>query len=72
MAEAVPGPRGARLIVGLVMASLAGVYVLAAPSRTDGAAQVVAAAVPAFPLVAATMAGVGPMPGCWAWGRRPS
>ncbi|MEU8797425.1 histidine kinase [Spirillospora sp. NPDC048819] len=39
MGEAVPGPRAARLIVGLVLASFAGVYVLAAPSRTEGAAQ---------------------------------
>ncbi|WUI00830.1 histidine kinase [Spirillospora sp. NBC_00431] len=37
--------RVARVIVGVVLASFAGVYVLAAPSRTDGVARVAAVAV---------------------------
>lgn len=44
MAGAVPaGPRSARVIVGLVLASFAAVYALAAPSRTEGVARAAAA-----------------------------
>ncbi|TDD32275.1 hypothetical protein E1287_23510 [Actinomadura sp. KC06] len=46
MAEPMHGPRVARVIVGVVLTSFAGVYLLAAPSRTDGGvAQVGTAAV---------------------------
>ncbi|MFB4306257.1 sensor histidine kinase [Actinomadura sp. GTD37] len=44
MAEAIPGPRAARAVVGMVLASFAGIYVLAAPARTDGAVRAGAAA----------------------------
>ncbi|WP_149259349.1 histidine kinase [Actinomadura sp. K4S16] len=45
MAGAVPGARSARWVVGVVLASFAGVYVLAAPSRTEGPVQAGAAIV---------------------------
>ncbi|MFI0367462.1 histidine kinase [Actinomadura sp. 1N219] len=44
MAEPMHDPRVARVIVGVVLTSFAGVYLLAAPSRTDGVTRVGTAA----------------------------
>ncbi|MFA1548418.1 sensor histidine kinase [Actinomadura chokoriensis] len=55
-----PGPRAARIVVGLVMASFAGVYVLAAPSRTEGAARIAAAVALAAAVLAAQLVWVVP------------
>ncbi|WP_433464202.1 histidine kinase [Spirillospora sp. CA-128828] len=67
-AETVPGPRVARVIVGLVMVAFAGVYVLAAPSRTEGAARAGAAAVLAVAVLLAQLVRVVPRLERWRGG----
>lgn len=70
MSEIVEGrsPGRARLIVGAVLASFAGVYVLAAPARTEGAARVAAAIALVAVVLAVQVVRVVSRDGRWRWG----
>ncbi|TYK53260.1 sensor histidine kinase [Actinomadura decatromicini] len=68
MAEAGPDPRIARVVVGVVPAALAGVYALAAPSRTDGAVRIGAAVALVASVLVLHLVWVMPRLGRWRRG----